>query len=257
MTKLEILKNDIKKLGNLAIAFSGGVDSSLLLKVAADVLKENALALTVKSPYMSLREIDEAVEFAKFYGIKHEIFEVGIAEEIKLNPQNRCYLCKKAVFSRLLFRAKELGFTNLADGTNKDDLGEYRPGLKAKEELGVLSPLINLGKDDIRQMSRELNLPTAEKPSYACLLTRLPYGHEVSLKDINLVEMAENLLIKNGYANIRARFDGKNMKLQMPFLSMQSFLNDAKFKTIVKELVALGAVDVMLDLKGLREDVLV
>ncbi|WP_262974772.1 asparagine synthase-related protein, partial [Campylobacter concisus] len=136
MTKLEILKNDIKKLGNLAIAFSGGVDSSLLLKVAADVLGENALALTVKSPYMSLREIDEAVEFAKFYGIRHEIFEVGIADEIKLNPQNRCYLCKKAVFSRLLARVKELGFTNLADGTNKDDLGEYRPGLKAKEELG-------------------------------------------------------------------------------------------------------------------------
>ncbi|WP_148788745.1 ATP-dependent sacrificial sulfur transferase LarE, partial [Campylobacter concisus] len=187
MTKLEILKNDIKKLGNLAIAFSGGVDSSLLLKVAADVLGENALALTVKSPYMSLREIDEAVEFTKFYGIRHEIFEVSIVDEIKLNPQNRCYLCKKAVFSRLLARAKELGFTNLADGTNKDDLGEYRPGLRAKEELGVLSPLINLRKFEIRELSRELNLSTAEKPSYACLLTRLPYEKEISVSDLNLV----------------------------------------------------------------------
>ena len=228
MTKLEILKNDIKKLENLAVAFSGGVDSSLLLKVAADVLGENALALTVKSPYMSLREIDEAVEFAKFYGIRHEIFEVGIADEIKLNPQNRCYLCKKAVFSRLIARANELGFTNVADGTNKDDLGEYRPGLKAKEELGVLSPLLNLSKFEIRELSRELNL----------------------------VEAAENLLIKSGYANVRARLDDKKMKLQMPFSSMQSFLNDVKFKSIVKELVALGAAEVMLDLKGLREDVL-
>ena len=256
MTKLEILKSDIKKLGNLAVAFSGGVDSSLLLRVAADVLKENALALTIKSPYMSMREIDEAVEFAKIYGIKHEIFEVGIAEEIKLNPQNRCYLCKKAVFSRLLFRAKELGFTNLADGTNKDDLGEYRPGLKAKEELGVLSPLINLSKDDIRQMSRELNLPTAEKPSYACLLTRLPHEREIDESELNLIEAAENLLIASGYANVRTRCDRKNIKLQMPFSSMQSFLNDAKFKSVVRQLVMLGAADVTLDLKGLREDVL-
>ena len=243
MTKLEILKNDIKKLENLAVAFSGGVDSSLLLKVAADVLGENALALTVKSPYMSLREIDEAAKFAKFYGIRHEIFEVGIADEIKLNPQNRCYLCKKAVFSRLIARANELGFTNLADGTNKDD-------------LGVLSPLINLRKFEIRELSRELNLATADKPSYACLLTRLPHEKEISIDELNLVEAAENLLIKSGYANVRARLDDRKMKLQMPFSSMQSFLNDVKFKSIVKELVALGAAEVTLDLKGLREDVL-
>ena len=256
MTKLEILKSDIKKLGNLAVAFSGGVDSSLLLKVAADVLKENALALTIKSPYMSMREIDEAVEFAKFYGIKHEIFEVGIAEEIKLNPQNRCYLCKKAVFSRLIECARELGFSHVADGTNRDDLGEHRPGLKAKEELGVLSPLINLTKSEIRELSRELNLPTAEKPGYACLLTRLPHGREIDESELNLIEAAENLLIASGYANVRARCDRKNIKLQIPFSSMQSFLNDAKFKSVVRQLVRLGAAEVTLDLKGLREDVL-
>ena len=256
MTKLEILKSDIKKLGNLAVAFSGGVDSSLLLKVAADVLKENALALTIKSPYMSMREIDEAVEFAKFYGIKHEIFEVGIAEEIKLNPQNRCYLCKKAVFSRLIECARELGFSHVADGTNRDDLGEHRPGLKAKEELGVLSPLINLTKAEIRELSRELSLPTAEKPGYACLLTRLPHGREIDESELNLIEAAEKLLIASGYANVRARCDRKNIKLQMPFASMQSFLNDAKFKSVVRQLVTLGAAEVTLDLKGLREDVL-
>ena len=256
MTKLEILKNDIKKLENLAVAFSGGVDSSLLLRVAADTLGRRAVAITLKSPYMSGREIKEAVEFTRTYGIRHEILELEAPEAVKNNPQDRCYVCKKAVFTRLIELAKHLGFTNVADGTNKDDLSEYRPGLKAKEELGVLSPLLNLSKFEIRELSRELNLATAEKPSYACLLTRLPHEKEISIDELNLVEAAENLLIKSGYANVRARLDDKKMKLQMPFSSMQSFLDDVKFKSIVKELVALGAAEVTLDLKGLREDVL-
>ena len=256
MTKLEILKNDIKKLENLAVAFSGGVDSSLLLRVAADTLGRRAVAITLKSPYMSGREIKEAVEFTRIYGIRHEILELDAPEAVKNNPQDRCYVCKKAVFTRLIELAKHLGFTNVADGTNLDDLGEYRPGLKAKDELGVLSPLKGLKKSEIRELSRELGLPTADKPSYACLLTRLPHEKEISIDELNLVEAAENLLIKSGYANVRARLDDKKMKLQMPFSSMQSFLNDVKFKSIVKELVALGVAEVTLDLKGLREDVL-
>ena len=256
MTKLEILKNDIKKLENLAVAFSGGVDSSLLLRVAADTLGRRAVAITLKSPYMSGREIKEAVEFTRTYGIRHEILELDAPEAVKNNPQDRCYICKKAVFTRLIELAKHLGFTNVADGTNLDDLGEYRPGLKAKDELGVLSPLKGLKKSEIRELSRELGLPTADKPSYACLLTRLPHEKEISIDELNLVEAAENLLIKSGYANVRARLDDKKMKLQMPFSSMQSFLNDVKFKSIVKELVALGVAEVTLDLKGLREDVL-
>ena len=213
MTKLEILKNDIKKFGNLAVAFSGGVDSSLLAKLANDVLGEKAVAITIKSPYMSAREIDEAVEFCKIYNIKHEILELGILEDITDNPKDRCYICKKSVFAQLMKRACELGFTNIADGTNADDLGEYRPGLKAKDELGVLSPLKGLKKSEIRELSRELGLPTADKPSYACLLTRLPHDREFSAEEISLVERAENLLISHGFLNVRARFDGKAFKL--------------------------------------------
>ncbi|MCD8213257.1 MAG: ATP-dependent sacrificial sulfur transferase LarE [Campylobacter sp.] len=254
MTRLENLKNKIRKLENLAVAFSGGVDSSLLVKVAHDALGERALAITICSPYMSEREIKEAIEFAKFHGIRHEILKVGILNEIKHNPQNRCYLCKKAVFTLLIARARELGFSNVADGTNRDDLSEYRPGLHAKEELGVISPLINLSKAEIRELSQELNLTTANKPSYACLLTRLPHDRDFAEDELSLIERVENLLIKSGYANIRARFDGKAFKLQMSGADMAKFTADANFKAIVREINSLGKFEILLDLKGLREE---
>jgi TIGR00268 family protein len=255
MTKLEILKNDIKKLENLAVAFSGGVDSSLLLRVAADTLGRRAVAITLKSPYMSGREIKEAMEFTRTYGIRHEILELEAPEAVKNNPQDRCYVCKKAVFTRLIELAKHLGFTNVADGTNLDDLGEYRPGLKAKDELGVLSPLKGLKKSEIRELSRELGLPTADKPSYACLLTRLPYDREFSAEEISLVERAENLLISHGFLNIRARFDGKAFKLQMGASETRRFCA-GDFSAVVREIAALGEYDILLDLKGLRGEIL-
>ncbi|MBR8463598.1 ATP-dependent sacrificial sulfur transferase LarE [Campylobacter sp. faydin G-24] len=256
MTKLQNLKNEIKKLDNIAVAFSGGVDSSLLLKVAHDVLKDKSIAITIRSPYMSEREINETVEFTEMYGIQHEIMQVGIIDEITTNPENRCYICKMAVFTKLIEKANKLGFTNIADGTNKDDLDEYRPGLKAKSELGVISPLINLSKNEIRDLSRRLKLNTYNKPSYACLLTRLPHNYKFNKNELSLIEKIENFLITNSYKNIRARFDGKYVKLQMGVADMARFITDIKFKEMIKVINSMGKFELVLDLKGLREDVL-
>lgn len=232
--KMQNLKSKIRSFGNLAIAFSGGVDSSFLVFLANDVLGQNALAITIRTPYMSNREITEAVEFAKMHGIRHEIISIETPREIEQNPQNRCYLCKKNLFSVFIKRANELGFSNFADGTNKDDFGEFRPGLKAKAELGVISPLQNLTKSEIRACLRELNLAISQKPSYACLLTRLPLEQKFSQIELDLVESCENLFILHGYENVRARFDGNSFKIELAKADMAKFLKDYKFKNLAK-----------------------
>lgn len=256
MTKLEILVNKIKNFDNLAVAFSGGVDSSFLLKTASLALGKNTIAITAITPYMSSREIEESIEFTKTHNIRHEILELEILDELCENPEKRCYICKKNLFEKIIAYSKNLGFSQIADGTNHDDLNEYRPGLKAKEELGVISPLINLTKDEIRKFSHELNLITANKPSYSCLLTRFPYGYKFCLDDLRAIESIENLLIKNGYKEIRARFDGKTIKLQMTYIDMIKFLQDNKFKFIIKKINTFGNFEINLDLKGLKEEIL-
>lgn len=247
--KLENLKNKISDLGSLVVAFSGGVDSSFLAKISKDVLGNNAMAITIKTKYMSKNEIDEAIEFAKIHKINHQILEIKNVFGIENNPKNRCYLCKKELFSSLLKKSLDLGFKNVADGTNKDDLSQYRPGIKAANELGILSPLLNFSKDEIRQFSKILNLKTYDKPSYPCLLTRFPYEYKFSKSDINLVENVENLLIKNGYKDIRARFDGKDIKIEMNYDDIKKFINDENLKNIIKEIQKQNT-QIFLNLKG-------
>ncbi|NLK67522.1 MAG: ATP-dependent sacrificial sulfur transferase LarE [Campylobacteraceae bacterium] len=251
--KLEQIKAQISKLDNLIVAFSGGVDSSLLAKIAGDVLGKKALAVTIKTHYMS--ETEDAISFAKMHGINHQILELPIHKEMKNNPNLRCYICKKYLFTEILKFAQNLGFSNLADGTNKDDLNEFRPGLKASSELGVISPLKNLTKDEVRALSKELGLSTFDKPSNSCVLTRFPYNYKFSECDINLVKKVENLLKENKLKNIRARFDGVNLKLEMSYKDMVKF--SANFKDLVKEIdEILGGGEILLDLKGLRNEVL-
>lgn len=197
-----------KEIGSIAIAFSGGVDSSFLAKAAYDALGENAVAITIDSPYIPKWEIEEAKGLAQSIGIKHVLITLDeIPTMIKDNPENRCYLCKKMLFTMMIEKAESLGFKHMADGTNFDDTKDYRPGLVALEELEVISPLLNLSwtKSDIRECSKSLGLETWDKPAYACLLTRMPYHTPLKKIEITKIEQAETYLMSEGFRGLRVR----------------------------------------------------
>ena len=186
--KFEKLKTYLKSLNSVVVAFSSGVDSTFLLKTAKDVLKDNVIALSAKSCSFPKRELSEAIEFCKSENIKHIIVE---SEELDIegfrkNPPDRCYLCKKELFEKMLKTAKEYGIEHVVEGSNIDDEGDYRPGLIAIKELGIKSPLrySGLNKKEIRQLSKKLGLKTYDKQSFACLSSRFPYGEEISEKKI-------------------------------------------------------------------------
>lgn len=207
--RLENLKIYLKNCGSVAVAFSAGVDSTFLLKVAHEVLGDRVVAITAKSRVIPGREIQEAVEFCKSENIRHEIldFDEMAVEGFKENPADRCYVCKRAIFSAILQCASDLGINAVCEGSNVDDLGDYRPGLKAIAELGVRSPLREAGltKAGIRTLSRELELPTASKPSFACLASRIPYGEQITEEKLRLVERAEQYLQDLGFVQYRVR----------------------------------------------------
>ena len=179
------LEEYLKFLGKVAIAFSSGVDSTFLLKVAHDTLGDNAIAITMKSASVPVRELEESAAFCKKEDIRQIIAEADqmSIEGFADNPPDRCYICKKALFSKMLSVASDNGFEHVAEGSNMDDLGDYRPGLKALSELDILSPLREAGltKSDIRMLSRELDLPTWDKPSFACLATRFVFCDRITV----------------------------------------------------------------------------
>lgn len=209
-TKLEKLKEIITQCGSVAVAFSGGVDSAFLLKVCLDTLGENnVIALTLASPFMPVREINEAVDFCKENNIKHKVmdFDVLKAEGVKDNPANRCYYCKKSLFEEIIKVSDKEGISKVLDGSNAEDSLEYRPGMKAVEELGVLSPLASsdLTKEEIRILSKELNLPTHDKESFACLATRIAYGETITKTKLEMIDKAEQFLYEKGFRQFRVR----------------------------------------------------
>ena len=213
--KLETLKSYLRSLGSLAVAYSSGVDSTFLLKVAHDVLGDKAIAITATSSFFPKRESDEATAFCKLNGIKHFFItseELDIPE-IRHNPANRCYLCKKELFTKIISFAKENGIDYIAEGSNMDDNGDYRPGLKAIAELGIKSPLreCDLYKEEIRALSKQLKLPTWNKPSFACLASRFVYGEEINQEKLKMVEKAEDALLNLGFKQFRVRIHGANL----------------------------------------------
>ncbi len=215
--RFDILRDRIRSLGGIAVAFSGGVDSTFLLKAAHDTLGDRAIALTVYANVIPLRERRESEEFCGKEGVEQIILtkDVFSVEGFVENPPHRCYICKKALFSSMKEIAAERGMT-LADGSNTDDMGDYRPGMRALSELGIISPLRDAGlsKADIRALSRELGLSTWDKPSYACLASRFPYGEVISPRGLEMVEKAEEHLAGMGIGQLRVRIHGDMARIE-------------------------------------------
>ncbi len=254
--KQTALRLYIRELGNVAIAYSGGVDSSLLLYIAAEELGTAAAAITVVSDLFPQRELDAASAFCARYGITHYIKRCDLLgiEEIVANPDNRCYLCKHALLDSISQTATEHGFTNLADGSNSDDASDYRPGLQAVEELGVLSPLrrARLSKAEVRELSRQLGLPTWDQDSFACLATRLPYGEPITLAALKRIELAEQFLIDLGCRQVRVRSHSDCARIECDSAGFDLICQPETRRQVHDTLKAYGFSFVTLDLDGYR-----
>ena len=254
-TKLENLKKYLRSLGSLAVAFSSGVDSTFLLKVAHDELGQNVIAITASSRSFPKRESNEAADFCKANGIKQITIE---SEELNIpqfrhNAVDRCYHCKKELFTKIIKLAKENGIEYVCEGSNMDDNGDYRPGLKAVAELGIKSPLreCNLYKEEIRALSKEMGLPTWNKPSFACLASRFVYGEEINEKKLEMVEKAEQTLLDLGFKQLRVRIHGENLaRIEVLPAELERLLSLRD--TVVKALREAGFSYITMDLQGYR-----
>ena len=252
--KLENLDNILKDLKSFVVAFSGGVDSSFLLHRASLIKKLKIIAVTIKTPYIPKREIDEAVDFCKTYGINHTTLDLACPEEIIYNPLDRCYLCKKLLFSNIKSYAEKNNYMYIADGTNADDNGDFRPGLKALEELEIRSPLMESGliKHEIRELSQKANLPTWDKPANACLLTRIPYDTKVTENDLQMVEKAEQFLFEKGFPGTRVRIHGDVARIECMPGYLTKIIQGPDKDNIIDNLKKIGFRYISLDLEGYR-----
>ena len=248
------LKNYLQNLGNAVVAFSSGVDSTFLLKTAYDILGDNLIAVTAKSCSFPKRELNEAIDFCKSENIKHIIVE---SDELKIegfknNPPNRCYLCKKELFEKIWKTARENNIQNVIEGSNLDDNGDYRPGLTAIKELNVKSPLCELGftKEEIRILSKQKGLKTADKQSFACLASRFVYGEKITEEKLERIDKAEQLLLDLGFNQVRVRIHNNIARIEVIPYEFEKIIKNKE--QIVKFFKEIGFCYVTMDLQGYR-----
>ena len=252
--KYQKLRDDLSRYDSLAVAFSGGVDSSFLLKTAHEVLGDRALALTVDSVFIPRAEIEEALSFCRRYGIRQKIVFADVLADsnIKSNPPDRCYYCKRGLFELLRNEAEAASIHVLAEGTNTDDDGDYRPGMRALSELGIQSPLrlAGLSKAEIRELSRRAGLDSWDKPSMACLASRIAYGESLSQEKLSAVEETETLIRGFGVRQCRVRVHGTLARIEVPPEEFSLLLKQRD--ALVEKLRQHGYSYITLDLEGFR-----
>jgi len=254
--KLNNLKAIIGKHKSAVVAFSGGVDSTFLLKVAAEVLGDKVLAVTAHSSTYPERELKEAIKFAEDNSIRHRVI---ISEELEVdgfsdNPVNRCYLCKNELYVKIKAVAEEEGMECIFEGSNVDDLGDFRPGMQAVREHGVISPLreAQLTKEEIRLLSKEMGLETWDKQAFACLSSRFPYGEKITRERLQMVDRAEQFLLDLGFKQVRVRFHKDIARIEVTQENFEKIIQPDIREKIYSEFKKIGFMYTALDLKGYR-----
>jgi len=252
--KIRGLEDEIGKFQSLAVAFSGGVDSTFLLTMAKKLLGDNVIAIIVKTPMLPEQEEVDAVSFLKKENIRFSIITPDImsVDEFVKNDKERCYFCKKVLFSEIKNEADKYGYKTIAHGVNTDDYDDYRPGLKAADELGFVSPLADshFSKDDIRKASREMSISTADKPAMACLASRIPYGDQITEKKLREIEVAEGIIKNLGFSLYRVRHYGDTARIEVVAEDFKRILSEDVRMKILKEFKQIGFIYISVDLAG-------